>query len=158
MSAGDISINGLRSTFEVDSSNNLSLRTLCGYGVSLKANMWAKYRPTGGGLPLNQWKDSNNDDVDFDTLYNIVIPQLSESDILNDEVKKWTSNPDVTYCRLRDYDGYIHNAECDCYNNSYEFFKQQTIGAQSGVFYNVGNDENDMGNLIIKIVQTQIRQ
>lgn len=109
-------------------SNDLG--TLCGRN---NINMWARYRPTGGGCIKNRKKE-NGSNENYNTLYNINVPLINASNFKNN--LKWSSNITHSYYRLQDFNGYNHSAKSEFDNNMLKFYPTTTYHNQSGIFYN----------------------
>jgi hypothetical protein len=131
------------------SSNSGKLQWLCG-NTHNKINPWARYKPTSGGGKLNRaTRDDNTDEYRFVT-YGLAYYDENGTFTVNEGFlgdKLTTSNfslynlfnlkqQNLQYCRMRDFNGYDHDATFDLGENGYQCFSDETYGGQTGFFYN----------------------
>ena len=120
------------------------LNTVCDNG---NISQWARYKPTAGGC-IHDRKKADGTKEKYSVLYGMA--HYENGSLVGNQILKeitcvngvdnwdgdltWNLRPTLDYYRLRDFNGYKHNAQFG-YNVT-NFFAPTDLGLQHGIFYN----------------------
>lgn len=141
-----VTISDVRNTLGLSTSK---LSELC---RSDKINVYAKFRPLGGGTPTSKPNDSSNAIDIQEGLWspsNIVAPGPNPGNI-------WAKAPITPWYRLGDFNGYYHTTRAPIYRDKQDYYINKSISwdTQNKVYIDFANyDGNSLSEMEVVTAQ-----